>query len=184
MSVAPAAPVVPVTRESFGIPADEDPWSQVPDPTNPLNTARAFFEHFLQDNGGLRKENDGEPRRYANGESLYIPLCVCVCVHVRVHETCMCYVYPAISGPDMPDAGSKATTTIDVVDDNANQRQPFPTFFWLTSTVFFDFRRGRSKYYRDVLGIDNGKVSTLASQDWQLVKVSTAYMHIGSTGRT
>lgn len=103
-AVAIAAP--PVNRETFGIPADEDPWSQVPDPSNPINTARAYFEHFLLDNGGLRKENDGEPRRYAN--------------------------------------------------------------------VFFDFRRGRSKFYRDVLGIDNGKVSTLASQDWQMVK-STEY---------
>ena len=65
-AVAIAAP--PVNRETFGIPADEDPWSQVPDPSNPINTARAYFEHFLLDNGGLRKENDGEPRRYANGE--------------------------------------------------------------------------------------------------------------------
>ena len=60
---------VPVSRETFGIPREEDPWSQVPDPSDPLATARAYFEHFLQDNGGLRKENDGEPRRYANGQS-------------------------------------------------------------------------------------------------------------------
>jgi hypothetical protein len=91
-----SAPVgVPVNRESFGIPATEDPWSQVPDPSDPLVTARSYFEHFLHDNGGLRKENDGEPRRYANGEYIYLSPVAWQqpCKHVACRCTPRAYVH-------------------------------------------------------------------------------------------
>ena len=168
---------VPVSRETFGIPREEDPWSQVPDPSDPLATARAYFEHFLKDNGGLRKENDGEPRRYANGQSTCNTYTCAIdecgslqCASTRPAATCMGMI-TSCRGNDGKAQNRKHHHRYDA-------RNHFAVVVGyiqrgLTLAVFFDFRRGRSKYYRDVLGIDNGKVSTLASQDWQAVKVRT-----------